>query len=253
MRTLPFLFILTLFLCACNNKPAKPELATVEPVNKEQEKPFSHLESLPVKGDYHGDVILLHYNKSLSTVINQPMQEGDKDWSDFFGNQIIKLVDTRINEKEDTKYRIFYSPGMSADPSFIIARVDKDSLVYLEGLNGFELYIPGDGNLFIEGHVNNMFNERKKFRIQDDSIVEVPQPFYYVGLKTTTGKAIQLFSDTTFSTPVAALPANSEVEVLINKNAYFLLKTPFGLTGWITIPSSEQGELTLKGIYYNGD
>ncbi|MCD4793375.1 MAG: SH3 domain-containing protein [Bacteroidales bacterium] len=57
---------------------------------------------------------------------------------------------------------------------------------------------------------------------------------------------------------VAVLPKGYDVEVLIEKDGWLMIKTPFGLTGWVNerdlITYDVTGEkLSIKGLYYMGD
>ena len=115
------------------------------------------------------------------------------------------------------------------------------------------LIIPGNGSIYISGHTDNMFDTRKKFIYDGNKFNELIQPFYYVGLETFTIKPITLFSDTTLSNPVASLPENSEIEVLINRNDLYLIRTSFGLTGWLKIGPVSPDYSPIKGLYFAGD
>ena len=150
-------------------------------------------------------------------------------------------------------FTVDFSPGPSADPGFTIRKIFKDSLIYIDSFNCTNLVIPGNKFIYTSGHTNNMFNERKKFVYSGDGFQEVKQPFYYVGLKTNNLKPITLFSDTTLSDPVAKLPANYDIEVLINVNDFYLIRTAFGLTGWLNMKRSLYGNTPIKGLYYAGD
>ena len=54
------------------------------------------------------------------------------------------------------------------------------------------MYVTGNGNLYISGHVNSNFDLKRKLTFTEQNITEVEQPHYYVGLKTKTLAAMLL-------------------------------------------------------------
>ena len=97
-----------------------------------------------------------------------------------------------------------------------------------------------------------MFDQRKKFRLEKDKIIEVLQPYYYVGLESKVKKRINIYSTPQQDEVVASLPEGSPVTVLLNKGEQYLLKTSFGLVGWVLIPGGSQ-ETPIEGLYFAGD
>lgn len=51
----------------------------------------------------------------------------------------------------------------------------------------------------------------------------------------------------------AVLPKGSTVTVLVNKGDNYLIKTPFGLLGWLKIKGGSQEDTPILGIYWRGD
>ena len=80
---------------------------------------------------------------------------------------------------------------------------------------------------------------------------EVKQPFYYVGLESTTRTRITTYSDTTHSRAVGTVPADTPVTVLVNLGQHYLIKMPYGLVGWTRIPRGY--DAPIRGIYFAGD
>ena len=80
---------------------------------------------------------------------------------------------------------------------------------------------------------------------------EIRQPFYYVGLESVVTEDIKIYADIEQTNVIANLPIGSTVTVLINKGECYLLKTPFGLVGWLKIPQALQ--TSIKGLFFNGD
>lgn len=122
-------------------------------------------------------------------------------------------------------------------------------------LFGLRFILPGNGKVYVDGHMDTNFNERHKFEWKDGAFVEVKQPFLYVGLDSTTIKSLVLYSERDFKNPVAQLPTGSTVTVLLNVSGTddYLLKTPFGLVGWTKITTEAHNATVINGIYFQGD
>jgi hypothetical protein len=106
-----------------------------------------------------------------------------------------------------------------------------------------------------------MFNKRRKFKIENDTIIEIKQPYYYVGLKGKILKPLTLYSDKGLLNPVAQLPIDYEIEILLAETGssdfeidyYYLVKSNFGLIGWIKISDIDIWNNLINGFYYAGD
>lgn len=106
-----------------------------------------------------------------------------------------------------------------------------------------------------------MYNRRRKFQLQNDTILEIKQPYNYVGLKGKTEKSITLYKDKTGPDIVAQLPKAYEIEVLLaesptkdfESDQLFLVRTDFGLVGWLRLSTEDVYEPVLKGLFYAGD
>jgi len=214
-------------------------------------EPFDYLEKLIVDGD-----VFVKYNSASTTVINKSISELDKNdplyYEDEMGMGGTKLLKTKISSDGDY-YNIVFSWGPSADPEFSFYKDgQKEAIFYVAGLN---LYIPGNGSIYVSGHTNNNFNERKKFTLKNGEFVEAPQAYYYVGLKTKTVKAITIYKNDNLTGSVANLPKDYSIEVLINKQGtdLYLIKTDFGLTGWVKTGPVNYGDGAIDGLFYAGD
>jgi hypothetical protein len=203
---------------------------------------FPGLKTLCVE-DSNGFDIRVHYDPTVSTVL---YKEGKHDF-------VTPVLETRIDGKEKKLYVIGFTAGMSAAPAFLIApkgtEIDKG-----EGVGGTELFLPGNGSIYVSGHTNNCFNQRRKFSLKAGKLTEVKQPFQYVGLESTALVDITVFSDKKLTQAVAALPKGSPLTVLINDGSYFLVKTSFGLVGWVRYECD--GALVrpvIDGLYFRGD
>ena len=79
------------------------------------------------------------------------------------------------------------------------------------------------------------------------------QPFNYVGLDSKALKDITIFSDKKLSQEVAKIPAGTKLTVLLNDGDHYLLKTQFGLVGWIHYRPQQLGADLIDGLYFLGD
>jgi hypothetical protein len=162
------------------------------------------------------------------------------------------------NEILKDSLTIIYSEGMSADPGYVIT---TNTGKVIRRFSCVEFYINGSGTIYTSGHVNNMYDRRRKFQIQNDTIVEINQPFNYVGLKGKTLKSIVLYQDKVGNKIVAQLPKDYEIEILLADaktedyamDQNFLVKTDFGLVGWLRLTFDDIYGTVLKELYYAGD
>ena len=191
-------------------------------------------------------------------------QDSDKDVASikiedpYFEYEFIKpICITKIDKKAKSDYFVGFTEGPSGDPSFEFYKIENGEYKYKFGLPGLQVYIPGNGNIYTSGIVNNMFDVKAKFRFENDNVQEVSQPFYYVGFETKTLEHIKLYSDKSFSRVVATLPPNSEIELIAAETNsdrtkhYFLIKTSFGLLGWWELDDFFSKK--IEGLYFRGD
>jgi hypothetical protein len=209
-------------------------------------QPFSYLSKVDIDG-----YVTLHYQKEGSELLNKKLGS--------FGEDFQQIVKTSIDVNSQSKYIISFSAGPSGDPTFLIERMDGNTLTEIGYIYCLDLYIPGNGFLYSSGHTNNMFNTRTKWKIERGGLKEVPQPFYYVGLETRTLQPYTLYADEQLREQIAVLPADYDITVLLNKGELYLIKTAFGLTGWVKPKSVSQtdqpeyGGSGIEGLYYAGD
>jgi len=223
--------------------------------NPADDEPFSYLTKLKIND--HG--IYVKYDPKITEVYNT--EYGDLSPDDpFYDDKAgmppynIKLLKTKIMRNSDVFYYVLFSHGPSGDPHFLIYEDGKFDKPVFE-VYALKLYINGSGNIYSEGHTNNMFNQRRKFHLSNGVFTETEQPYYHVGLKTVTNTSIKLYKSEQMKEVVASLPKNYSVEVLLNKKdtQLFLIKTDFGLTGWYKPEHLRYGMQDIKGLYYAGD
>ncbi len=214
---------------------------------------FPHLSKLDV-GEVKG-YISIYYNTKISKILNHDV-ESDASHS----GKVRRALETKLDNNTNDIYTIDYDPGPSGDPHFILYRNLDNKLIRFDDFSGTELIVPGDGSIYVSGEANNFFNRRRKYTLNNGTLKEVAQPYYYVGLKTTNIQPIDIYSEKTYQNKVAHLPANSQIEVLLasKKNDYeydYLIKSPYGLVGWTTVDVQNGmcGMESIKGICFHGD
>lgn len=144
--------------------------------------------------------------------------------------------------------------GPSWDPSCTFKQEANGKLKEVARISGLHFALPGNGIIYVSGHNDTMFNVRKKYEWRDGIFAEIKQPFSYVGLETTTKDNIQIFSSQDYTQIVAALPKGSPITVVLNQGDHYLVKTPFGLLGWVRIRDGVlQEDSPIVGIYFAGD
>lgn len=200
------------------------------------------------KIEFPAETIRVRYDKALATLVNEPFDPGA-------GWNLTKVVTTTLKAGAEETILVVFDPGPSADPNFQVYRgtnVGEDN--YLGSMNGIELSIPGDGFLYVSGHTNTTFNQRRKYQITGHGMEEVVQPFYYVGLQSKTLKPVTLTSEVDGGAEVAALPEGAPVEILLNKDDNrYLVRTQDGLVGWFTEELTTQDPVHFEGLYFRGD
>ncbi len=120
------------------------------------------------------------------------------------------------------------------------------------------IIIPSNGNVYSYGHNNNSYSLKKKYLYKEGKIVELKQPFNYVGVASSSLKEQTIYSDLSLSSPLYMISKGSPVTIvaihedLKNNKEFFVVASEFGLVGYIQIDHS-QPENQFSGFYYNGD
>lgn len=187
--------------------------------------------------------IEIHYPGSLCKLKNPLSQKEGQ----------LLVLECFLEKGDKTPYRVYFSPGPSEDPVFIFHKKSGASWSELVTLPGKKLYILGNGSLFTSGHTNNMFDMRRKYQVSKGSIEEVLQPFYYVGIKSKTLRPAVLYRSQEMKEVIAQLPKNYAVEILLNQGEFYLVKTSFGLTGWLRLSGDQRESGLFSEIYFAGD
>ena len=163
---------------------------------------------------------------------------------------VASIYITSLNKK----FIIEYNSGPSADPTFNIKwQSSKKEKVF--SIYGTDLDFRSSGEIYVSGHTNNKFSMKRKFVFKIDQLIEVQQPYYYAGIKTTVLLDIDArLNQDEKSSPAFHLSKGEAVQVILSSKAeeYFLLKNKEGLLGWIQIPIDQRPTI-LKDIFLKGD
>ena len=202
------------------------------------------------------------FDSTKCTVINTRISQLDTTHplyqkEDFLDDLV--LVRTRLSSSDLREFLVVFSEGPSEDPNFYFIDLQAPNQIWGQ-LDGTALAMPGNGAFYIAGRHNRAFTERRKYLFSPAGFREVRQPFGYVGLSTQTRKTIDIFLEPTQKTPIAQLPENSRIEVLISdeQNAIdghllLLVRTQFGLVGWVQVPWTTFVSGSIEGIHFIGD
>jgi hypothetical protein len=225
----------------------------------QNEKFFPNLNYVSIDTTYNVD---FGFNPKTTRLINEPCYLLDKG-SPFFCEKDSIFVDWVLvgkfkNENIKDSLNILYSQGMSADPGFEISKENGERVT---GFSCLDFYINESGTIYTSGHTNSMYDKRRKFQIQEDTIIEIQQPFRYVGIKGQTLKPITLYEEKTGESVVAHLQKNYEIEILLTESSAkdfeieynYLVKTEFGLIGWLRLTYEDTYGKVLEELFYAGD
>ena len=230
-----------LFICFIFIYPAFAQEQTSPPSYS-----FSNLES------YLG----VKYNPKNSEIVNKTLGSYPKDhplFTDEFEANDIVILKTKFHSNDQVSFYVVFSEGPSGDPNFYFLSTSLHDKVF--GYLGCEeIVIPGNGFVYTKCRANKDYLKRRKYKVEDTGFKEITQPYYYVGLKSRTLAPITIYKEKDTKEPIAKLPSNYAIEVLISdENSYYLVKTTFGLVGWIHLPSAQYNNEIIKGIYFQGD
>jgi len=169
------------------------------------------------------------------------------------GSKRIIVMQTKLTADSGQQFLVVYDEGPSVDPTFMIYLGHQ-----LQGEPALEVFaltliLPGNGQVYAAGHTNNMYDQRRKFVFANRTFQEAVQPFYAVNVSGQLDAPVTLMAERGNSARVGFLPAGSNVDVLLNKDDWYLLRTPFGLTGWARIDPSPAPGSPVIGLYYAGD
>lgn len=172
----------------------------------------------------------------------------------------------KLSEKDTLYFYVLCDAGFSGDPRCRLKDTRcptprSDNVECPLTMVGEDLTIPGDGCVYDSRNANDYFNRRERVCLVDGKFVKTPQPFYYVGLKTITQVAIQLFTDEKLTQPLSKIGAYEEVEVVLTSyvsaasdSSVYLLRDAYGIVGWAKVkPVGQDDTGDIKGLLFHGD
>ncbi len=160
----------------------------------------------------------------------------------------------RYKLENNTYLNLYYSEGQSDDPQLII-EYNKEIILTADG---DKFHFKGK-SIYVEGFSNSLFDKKRKFVFENGKFNEVKQPLYFVGIKGKLKRNIKIYETKSLTSIVANLPKEYPVEIVMaefNENdfaEYFLVKTKFGLIGWIKIETEDENGGLIDGFYFHGD
>ena len=191
------------------------------------------------------------YEPSITKILNLTEDQG--------GLEVFVLMETKIHKGKNKYYKITFDYGPSEDPNYnIYIKNGGEEEIFIASINAEKLIIPGNGYIYSCGRSNELYNKKRKYKLSDNSLIEVAQASYYIGLKTQTNAFLTLYSEKNKQNKVAVLPKNYNIEVLLEKDDWIMIKTSFGLTGWVklsdlTTYDMSKENLSIKNFYFSGD
>lgn len=212
--------------------------------------PFPGLKTFIIDG---GDAPLpeqISYDAELSKLVNEPLNS--KKARDEGEPDLTRVLSTRLNRESETRHSIDFDPGPSADPVFTIT--DEKSGKKVGEIAADALVVPGNGFIYSMGRTDKMHVERRKYAVREGKLVEIEQPFSYVGLESKAKVALTLTAKKGSGEVIASIPAGDELQVVLRDGEFLLIKTQFGLLGWWKFKTDVQADnAEIEGIYYAGD
>lgn len=227
-----------------------------------QEKPRQSFDKLK-KAKLLNAGIEFWYDPAVTTISDVAIKNAGESLSDevrcFTEDEYIVahgyVVAKTLIAPADTCY-VVYVAGWDEGFRFCRPRAEKElGALWAHGL----LVVPGTGAVYTSHHRNN-FTARRKYELVNDSLVEVQQPYLYVGLKSKTLKEVKIYDTKEKSKLIATLPLGYEIEVLLAETdifdggkGFYLVRTSFGLCGWAELAVAQGEAVDVEGLMYLSD
>lgn len=206
------------------------------------------------------------YDPAVFTYIGKELQKLNKTDAcyDAENSDEYTLIGHYKTASMKERLNILFTPGPSADPLFRISGANN-KILWEQVAD--EMCINANGVIYTAGNTDKMFNERRKYQLSGNKVVEAKQPFSYVGVKGDLLKPVTLYTQKKGGTVVANLPVGYEIEVLLAEEDYpideygqglplnFLARTAFGLVGWLRLTNDDvhHSNPVMRGLGYMGD
>lgn len=228
---------------------------------KERVPEFTGNDSLATTEIGNDSRIQFTYPVNAVTLIMQPcdsLSEGDE----WYCPEPVYSRNWRVAEWNESfsqaGFTIYFSPGPSEDPEFIFIDHTGKRLGYIAGL---KLEIHSDQIIYASGHSNTMYNKKRMYIIEVDTILEISQPFYHVGQKGNLLRNIDVFSDESLKQKQQQINQGEEIEIVFALSGgkdesfekIYLIKTNAGIMGYIRIENEDSYGALMEGFFYAGD
>jgi len=211
-------------------------LSAAEPAD-----PFAGLKTYKAPGSQEA---FLHYDPAITQLIGKTLAEDP--------TFITRAFRTKLDRTKDEWYFVDFDSGPSDDPSFTLTK--EGSREPAASIPGLHLYLPGNGSVYASGHADTMFDEHRKYVLKNGKITETKQPYLAVGLEGKTKKDLTIYTTTAQKEAVAFIPKGATMTVLVaDSNDNYLVKTAFGLVGWVKILADSQDATVIDGLFFAGD
>ena len=154
---------------------------------------------------------------------------------DQIGEGESPLAFIRALPNQRHKILLIFGEGPSDDPYYYLVNLNTGKVIFNERAD--EIYIPGNGSIYVIGGFNRL-GLRRKFHFNGQKFEEVKQDFYHIGDDTSLRKSITLYTHRNLRKKLAVLPKNYKVRIIgvtLNSEGFadkVLVKTSFGLVGW---------------------
>jgi hypothetical protein len=168
------------------------------------------------------------------------------------------------------EYYIQLNDGPSGDPHFEYFIKSGNDYINV-GSTPRKVIIPGNGFIYSSGSTFESFPTYTKYKIDTNTgrIVEVRQPYVYIGLKTKANKNIDIVDND--GSNVATIAKGSPIEVLLLNTVYYqdnkdrgytktgiLVKTQYNIVGWnydeiLSCLGNDSKNFPIDNFCYGGD
>lgn len=230
-------------------------LALVQICYCQELSPFPYLDKIDVSNFEKTE---LYLNKNDAQIINRKRNELEPShlfYAEECEGEYMTLVAICKIDNTSNEYAIVF--GACPNPEFIIYNA-KFPEKKIGTINANKLFITGNSSIYCSGG-EGTFNAKRKYVIRKDSLIEIGQPFYYIGLKTKTLRPIKLYQSQDLENEIASLPVNYPVEIIASDKSFnetqglYLVKTKFGLIGWAKLIAGQGNSIDIEGLLYRGD
>jgi hypothetical protein len=187
----------------------------------------------------------VYYPKAAATLIQTQRSANEDAEPEYL------VMRVYLDAAKKQQYEVYYREGPSADPSYRLSQVGQVKNSF--SVDGLDLYIPGNGAIYTSSEINRTFVQRRKYALSNGRLQEVTQPFLYVGMASIAQRDLKITATANGGAEIATIAKDSAVEILLNQGDDYLLKTPFGLVGWLRITDIGLQDDVLKGLKFNGD